>query len=128
MTPINVFSTIDLHNDSTSVEVAMVVGFADFSTGKLSVKPVGGTMSELNNPIKPEQHYTLGSAADLITKHIRMICTGRIGAPTTTGARSFYVTCLFFQEGQHIASSNPVSGKFGDGQAIQDFNIICSFS
>jgi hypothetical protein len=128
MTPITVRSTIDVEDNVSNVEVAMVVGFANFSSGIISVKPVGGTMSTLVPDVQADSHYSLGSAADLITQHIRMILTGTVGDPKGAVQGSFFVTCAFYQDGQHVGSSDPVAGKYAAGDALQEFNIICSFT
>src|SRR5947207_3847558 len=111
MHPITVRSTIDVQDNAGNVEVAMVVGFANFSDGIISVKPVGGTMTELVPKVQANTHYSLGSAADLITKHIRMILTGDVGDPSGPVQGSFFVTCVFYQDGQYVGSSDPASGK-----------------
>lgn len=128
MTPITVRSTIDVPDDASNIEVAMIVGFASFSSGQISVKPVGGIMSTLVPHVKADTHYSLGPAAGLITKHIRMILTGRVGDPNGAVQGNYFVVCAFFQDGQQIGASDPVSGKYAAGDALQDFNIICSFT
>jgi hypothetical protein len=128
MTPILIRSTIDVHDNASNVEVAMIVGFANFSSAKISMKPVGGTMTTLVPKVEADTHYSLGSAADLITKHLRMTLTGQVGDPNGAVQGSFFVTCAFFQDGEQIGSSDPVSGKYGPGDALQAFNIVCSFT
>jgi hypothetical protein len=128
MTPITVRSTIDVQDNASNVEVAMIVGFANFSSGIISLKPVGGVMTTLVPDVKADTHYRLGSAADLITKHIRMILTGTVGDPKGAVQGRFFVTCAFYQDGQPAGSSAPVSGQYGPGDALQEFNIICSFT
>jgi hypothetical protein len=128
MTPIIVRSTIDVQDNASNVEVAMIIGFANFSSGTISVKPVGGTMTTLVPNMQANTRYSLGPAADLITKHIRMILTGEVGDPNGAVEGSFYVTCAFYQNGQAVGSSDPVSGKYAAGDALQVFNIVCSFT
>jgi hypothetical protein len=127
MRVINVFDTIQIPDEKTDVEVALIVGFADFSKGKIRIKPIGGTEQVITPDAKPEVHYSLGSPADLITKHIRMVCGGYLADPQGTSEGSFLATCAFFQGDQCIQSSQPVSGKFAKGEAMINFNIICSF-
>lgn len=129
MTPITIRSTIDLHDNTDNVDIAMIVGYANFADGvTINVKPVGGTMSQLFKGVVADKHYSLGSAADLITKHVRMILTGALGDPQGPVQGSFFVTCAFYQNKEYVGSSDPVSGKYGVGEARQDFNIICSFT
>jgi hypothetical protein len=78
--------------------------------------------------VEANTHFPLGSAADLITKHIRMIFAGTVGDPNGAVQGSFFVACAFYQNGQHVGSSAPVSGKYAAGDALQTFNIICSFT
>jgi hypothetical protein len=128
MTPITVRSTITLHDNSDEVDVAMIVGYANFSDGTISVKPVGGQMTTLFSNVKADKHYPLGAGSDLLTKHIRMILSGTVGDPNGAVQGHFFVTCAFYQASQSIGSSDPVSGQYGAGEARQDFNIICSFT
>jgi hypothetical protein len=128
MTPIYVRSSIDVQDDGGNVEVAVVVGFANFFSGEINIKPVGGSLSNLVPNVKAGTHYPLGSAADLVTNHVRMILTGQCGDPSGAVQGSFYVVCTFFQDGQSIGSSGAAAGKYGPGDAIQVLNIICSFT
>ena len=57
-----------------------------------------------------------------------MILGGTVGDPQGAVQGSFYVVCLFSQNGVSIGSSDPVTGKYGPGDALQVFNIICSFT
>ena len=128
MTPIIVNSTIQLPDKSSNVEVAMEVGFANFSNAKINVKPKGGTLTTLIPNVQADTNYSLGPASSLITDRIRMILTGTVGDPNGAVQGSFFVTCAFFQNGQSIGSSDPVSGKYAPGDALQQFNLVCSFS
>jgi hypothetical protein len=128
MTPITVRTTINLPDKVSNLEVAMIVGFANFSSGIISVKPTGGTMTTLFPKVDADTHYQLGPAAELISKDIRMILTGSVGDPKGAVKGSFHVKCDFFQKGKPAGSSDPVKGKYGEGEARQDFNIICSFT
>ena len=128
MTPIFVRSTIDIHDDAGAVEVAVVVGYANFLDAKINLKPIGGQLSTLVPKVQVNTAYSLGSPADLITKHIRMILTGQVGDPQGAVQGRFYVVCVFTQDGQTIGSSDPVAGKYGPGDALQVFNIVCSFT
>lgn len=128
MRVINVFDTIQIPDENISVEVALIVGFADFSKGKIRIKPIGGAEQIIVADAKPEEHYLLGSPSDLITKHIRMACGGFLADPQGASGGSFLATCAFFQGDQCIQSSKPVSGKFAQGEAMINFNIICSFA
>lgn len=128
MTPITVRTTINLPDKVSPVSLAMTVGFANLSRGIISLKPVGGTMTTLIPQVTAGTQYPVGSAADLIGKNIRTILTGDVGDPNGAVQGSFFVTCDFFQNGQPVGSSDPVQGKYGAGEARQDFNIICSFT
>lgn len=128
MTPIIVNSTIQLPDKSSKVQVAMEVGFANFATAKINLKPKGGTLTTLIPEVEADTNYSLGAASKLIKKSIRMILTGTVGDPNGAVQGSFFVTCAFFQNGQSIGSSDPVSGKYAPGDALQQFNLVCSFS
>jgi hypothetical protein len=128
MTPIYVRSSIDVEDDGGDVEVAVVVGFANLFSGKINIKPVGGSLSTLVPEVEAGAHYSLGSAADLVTTHVRMVLTGQVGDPNGAVQGSFYVVCTVFQNGQSIGSSDAVTGKYGPGDALQVLNIICSFT
>jgi hypothetical protein len=128
MTPIFVRSTIDVHDDGGNVQVAVIVGFANFLDAKINLKPIGGVLTNLVPKVQIHTPYTLGNPADLITKHIRMILTGQVGDPGGAVQGSFYVVCIFTQNGVSIGSSDPVTGKYGPGDALQLFNITCSFT
>jgi hypothetical protein len=128
MTPIIVNSTIQLPDKSSNVQVAMEVGFANFATAKINLKPKGGTLTTLIPEVEADTNYSLGAASQLIDKNIRMILTGTVGDPNGAVQGSFFVTCAFFQNGQSIGSSDPVSGKYAPGDALQQFNLVCSFS
>ena len=128
MTPIYVRSSIEVQDDGGDIEVAVVVGFANFFSGKLNVKPVGGTLSTLVPEVEAGVHYSLGSAAALVTDHVRMILTGQVGDPNGAVQGSFFVVCTFYQDGQSIGSSDPATGKYAPGDALQVLNITCSFT
>ena len=128
MTPIIVNSTIVLPDKKSEVQVAMEVGFANFSNAKINVKPKGGTLTTLIPKAEAEKQYSLGPASNLIAQQIRMILTGTVGDPNGAVQGSFFVTCAFFQNGQSIGSSDAVSGKYAPGDALQQFNLVCSFS
>lgn len=85
-------------------------------------------MTTLFTDVKADKLYPLGSAAVLLKQHIRMILSGDVGDPNGPVEGNFYVICTFYQKGQTIGSSDPVSGKYAKGEARQDFNIICSFT
>lgn len=106
----------------------MIVGWAGFSDASISVKPVGGTLTTPFPSVQANKHYALGPAPALITQRIRMILTGRVGDPNGAVKGQYFVTCAFFQSGQWVGSSDPVSGTYAAGDALQDFNIICSFT
>jgi hypothetical protein len=126
MNPINVFSTINILDDGPAVEVAIVVGFADFSRTNIKLKPKGNPAKVITNNAEIEKHYSLGKPSSLLN-NVTMVCTGRLAAPQGATNSSFFVICAFFQGSKHIGSSDPVSGKFAAGEAVQDFNIICTF-
>ena len=128
MPSITVRSTIDLQNNASDVEVALAEGWANFSGGIISIKPEGGTMSTLVPKVAPGTRYSLGPAAQLISKGVRVILTGRVGDPNGATQGSFLVKCAFFQGDKPAGSSDAVSGQFPAGAALQDFNIICSFT
>lgn len=128
MTPITVRSTISLPDKVSNVEIAMIVGFANLSSGIISTKPKGGTMTTLFPEVEADTRYLLGPAAKLISKQIRVILTGDVGDPNGAVQGSFDARCDFFQNGEPVGSSDSVSGKYGAGEARQDFNIICSFT
>jgi hypothetical protein len=117
-----------MQDGAGDVEVAMIVGFANFARAKINLKPVGGAMSTLVPDVQADQHYSLGNGADLVTQHMRMILTGQVGDPNGAVQGSFYVVCAFYQNGRSIGSSDPVAGKYEAGDAIQVFNIVCSFT
>ena len=105
----------------------MIVGFANFSDGKISKKPVGGQITTVHEKVIAERRYPLGSAADLITNHVRIILTGALGDPKGAVKGSFYAVCAFYQNDDFVGQSDPVTGQYAAGEARQDFNIICSF-
>lgn len=128
MSPIIVNSTIQPPNKSSKVQVAMEVGFANFATAKINLKPKVGTLTTLIPDVEADTNYSLGSASDLINNRIRMILAGTVGDPNGAVHGSFFVTCAFFQNRQSIGSSDPVSGNYAPGDALQQFDSICSFS
>lgn len=128
MPAIFVRSSIEIQDDGGDVEVAVVVGFANFFSGKINLKPVGGSLSNLVPQVELGTHYSLGSASDLVTNHVRMILTGEVGDPNGPVQGSFFVVCAFYQNGQSIGSSDPAAGKYAPGSALQVLNITCSFT
>jgi hypothetical protein len=126
MDSINVFSTINIIDDGPAVEVAIVVGFADFSRTKIKLKPKKGPATVVTNNAEAEKHYSLGKPSSLMN-NATMVCTGRVADPQGATGNSFFVICAFLQGSKHIGSSDPVGGKFAAGEAVQDFNIICTF-
>lgn len=128
MTPITVRSTINLQDKVSNVSMAMMVGFANFSSGTISVKPKDGTLTTPFPQVAANAKYALGPATNLISNGVRTILTGDVGDPNGPVQGSYSVTCVFYQNGLQVGTSGPVQGKYGVGQARQDFNIICNFT